>query len=129
MDLTQGAPPDPVLGIEAMAASKQDVYFIAIRMQVGAVRRELPLVGLGEQASEAVLFALECVEAEVQEWHASGLVAVAQLQALLAALMKLPGELRRLQEAGEEGCVTPGWLEEFGVIPGREPGPPPGAAS
>lgn len=112
-----------------MAASKQEVYFIAIRMQVGAVRRELPLVGLGEPASETVRVALEGVEAQLREWHASGLVAVAQLQELLGALMKLPAELRALQDGGEEARITPDWLAELGVIPAREPGPPPGAVS
>lgn len=112
-----------------MPASKQEVYFIAIRMQVGAVRRELPLVGLGEEACGTVLEALDVVEAEVREWRASGLVAVAQLQELLGALMKLPAELRALQEGGEEARITPDWLAELGVIPTREPGPPPGAVS
>ena len=112
-----------------MPASKQEVYFIAIRMQVGAARRELPLVGLGEEACSAVLDALDAVEAQVREWHASGLVAVAQLQELLGALMKLPAALRTLREGGEEARITAGWLEEVGVIPRREPGPPPGAAS
>ena len=112
-----------------MPASKQEVYYIAIRMQVGAVRRELPLVGLGEEACCAVLDALDAVEAQLREWHASGLVAVAQLQELLGALMKLPGELRTLHEGGEEARIAAGWLEELGLLPARGDGPPSGPGS
>ena len=70
-----------------MAASKQEVYFIAIRMQVGAIRRELPVIGLCDQGRDTVLEALELVEAQVREWAAETMVTVQQLQEALAALM------------------------------------------
>lgn len=105
-----------------MEASKQQVYFIAIRMQAGAIRRELPLIGLEDGAGQAVLEAMEIVEAQLREWAVDGMVTVQQLRELLAALMRLPLELRTAKEAGHEGALT---VE--GLLSGLIPAPPEGA--
>jgi hypothetical protein len=98
-----------------MVASKQEVYFIAIRMQLGSLRRDLGLIGLGDRASHVVLEELDRVEAQVREWRVSGLVAAEQLQRLLARLMALPGELRGLAEGGPDEEFTLDLLEEEGA--------------
>jgi len=100
-----------------MEASKQEIYFIAIRMQAGTIRRELPLVGLCDGAREAVLQAVDLVEVQVREWKVDGMVTVQQLQELLAALMRLPGELRALKEAGRDEALTLEELRALGVVP------------
>jgi hypothetical protein len=101
-----------MLRIGAMSASRQEVYYIAIRMQTGAIRRDLRLIGLGERAGQHVLDALDRVDARVREWGVTGLVAAEQLQRLLARLMALPGELRTLKEAGPDEELTLDLLEE-----------------
>jgi hypothetical protein len=98
-----------------MAASKQEVYYIAIRMQAGALRRDLRLIGLGERASHVVLEELDRVDARIREWRVSGMVAAEQLQRLLARLMALPGELRALNEAGPDEEFTLDLLDEEGA--------------
>jgi hypothetical protein len=118
-----------MLRIMPMEASKREIYFIAIRMQTGAIRRELPLIGLGEQASATVLEAMELVEGQVREWAVEGMVTTQQLQDLLGALMRLPGELRTVKEAGQEGSLTLEVLEMFGVVPASGPVGGAGAAS
>jgi hypothetical protein len=100
-----------------MEASKQQVYFIAIRMQAGAIRRELPMIGLGEHASQTVLEAMELVEAQLRDWAAEGMVTVLQLQELLGALMRLPGELRTVKEAGRDDTLSLEILQAFGILP------------
>jgi hypothetical protein len=112
-----------------MEASKQQVYFIAIRMQIGAIRRELPLVGLGERASATVVEAMDRLEAQVREWAVDGMVTVQQLQEHLGALMRLPGELRAVKEAGQEASLTLEVIELFGVLPPRGPAGTAGAPS
>jgi hypothetical protein len=109
-----------MLRIGAMSASRQEVYYIAIRMQTGAIRRDLRLIGLGERSSCAVLEALDQVDVQVREWGVTGLVAAEQLQRLLARLMALPGELRALREAGHEEGLTLDLLDEA-VASGPEP--------
>jgi hypothetical protein len=98
-----------------MAASRQEVYFIAIRMQTGSIRRELGLIGLGERANRLALEVLEQVDAQVRQWGIDRLVAEAQLQELLGSLMKLPGNLRTLKEAGHEEALTLETFEEWGI--------------
>jgi hypothetical protein len=105
-----------------MEASKQQVYFIAIRMQAGAIRRELPMIGLGEHASRTVLEALELVEAQLRDWAAEGMVTVLQLQELLGALMRLPGELRTVKEAGRDDALSLEILQAFGILPAPDEG-------
>lgn len=109
-----------MLRIVAMEASKQQVYFIAIRMQAGAIRRELPLIGLGDRARQTVLQAMDMVEAQLREWAFDGMVTLRQLQELLGALMRLPGELRAVREAGQEEALTLEVLHAFGVVPPQE---------
>jgi hypothetical protein len=98
-----------------MVASKQEVYYIAIRMQVGSIRRDLGLIGLGEHASHVVLEELDRVDAQVREGRVSGLVAAEQLQRLLARLMALPSELRALSESGPDEELTLDLIEEDGA--------------
>lgn len=112
----------PMLRIEVMEASKQEIYFIAIRMQTGAIRRELPLIGLCDQAGRTVLQAMDLVEAQVREWAADGMVTLQQLQELLGPLMRLPGELRVVKDAGQDEALTLEVLEVFGVVPARDGG-------
>jgi hypothetical protein len=118
-----------MLRIVAMEASKQQVYFIAIRMQAGAVRRELPLIGLRERAREAVLEAMDLVEAQLREWSVDGMVTLQQLQELLGALMRLPGELRTVREAGQDEALTLEMLQAFGILPPLEEDGGAGAAN
>ncbi|HSM93729.1 MAG TPA: hypothetical protein VLT47_12655 [Anaeromyxobacteraceae bacterium] len=103
-----------------MDASKQEIYFIAFRMQVGAIRRELPMIGLCEPGRAVVLEALDLVEAQVREWAAEGMVTVPQLQESLGALMRLPDELRIVKEAGQDGHLSLEVLRAFGILPQRE---------
>src|SRR5512145_2148596 len=110
----------PMLRIGAMVASRQEIYFIAIRMQVGSVRRELGLIGLGDGARQIVVEALDRIEAQVRQWGVERLVVEAQLQELLASLMKLPAHLRTLKEAGQEGEITLERFEEWGLIAPRK---------
>jgi hypothetical protein len=112
-----------------MEASKQQIYFIAIRMQTGAIRRELPLIGLRDRASATVLHGLELVEAQVREWAADGMVTLRQLEELLGALMRLPTELRTVKEAGADEALTLEVLEAFGAVPPRGPAGGGGAAN
>lgn len=118
-----------MLRIMAMEASKQQIYFIAIRMQTGAIRRELGLIGLCERARLTVLQAMDEVEAQVREWAVDGMVTPQQLQEFLGALMRLPGELRALKEAGQDETLTLEELQALGVISPPEPGGGEGAVN
>jgi len=118
-----------MLRIVAMEASKQQVYFMAIRMQTGSIRRELPLIGLCDLALQTVNQAMDMVEAQVQEWAVDGMVTVQQLQELLGALMRLPGELRTVQEAGQDGALTLEVLLASGLLPAPERGGGAGTAN
>lgn len=110
-----------------MVASRQQVYFIAIRMQSGNVRRELGLLGLGERASRVALEAMDGVDAQVRRWAVDGMVAEPQLRELLQALLQVPERLRTLKEAGREEEITLARFEEWGLLPSpaREAGPGP----
>lgn len=108
-----------MLRIDAMEASKQQIYFMAIRMQTGAIRRELPLIGLGERAMQTVLQAMELVEARIREWSIDGMVTPQQLQEILGALMRMPEELRMVKEAGQEDSLTLEVFEAVGLLPTR----------
>jgi hypothetical protein len=108
-----------MLRIEAMEASKQQIYFMAIRMQTGAIRRELPLIGLGEAAARVVGEALDRVEGQVREWSVDGMVTPQQLQEILGALMRMPDELRMVKEAGKEDALTLEVFEAVGLLPTR----------
>jgi hypothetical protein len=112
-----------------MEASKQQVYFIAIRMQIGAIRRELPLIGLCEPASQIVIEAMDLVEAQLRDWAVEGMVTVPQLQELLGALMRLPGELRTVKEAGRDDALSLEVLQAFGILPAPDEGGGDGAVN
>jgi len=105
-----------------MEASKQEVFFIAIRMQTGAIRRDLPLIGFSDRAQRIVLQALDLVEAQVREWSVDRMVTPQQLQEILGALMRMPGELRTVKEAGQEDALTLEVFQAVGLLPPRERG-------
>jgi len=105
-----------------MEASKQEVFFIAIRMQTGSIRRELPLIGLGERATAVVLEVLDRVEGQVREWSIEGMVTPGQLQEVLAGLMRVTSDLREVKEAGKEDGLTLEMFEALGVLPPRPRG-------
>ena len=111
-----------MLRIVAMEASKQQIYFIAIRMQTGAIRRELPMIGLCDRARDTVLQSMDMLEEQVREWAADGMVTSLQLQEVLGALMRLPAELRTVKEAGRDDALTLEVLQTFGILPALDAG-------
>ena len=112
-----------------MEPSRQELFFLAIRMQAGAIRRELPALGLGDRAAGVVLQALDLMEAQVRQWSIDGMVAPAQLQDLLGALMRLPQDLREVVAAGKADAISMEILAAFGVLPTWGAGPAGGAPS
>jgi hypothetical protein len=112
-----------------MAANRNDLHFLAIRMQVGAIRAQLPGLGLCEPAAQVVGEVLNRIDAQVREWQLDGMVVQAQLQELLVLLMRVPGDLRELKEAGKDGELTIEIFEALGIVAPRDPGPGPGTVS